>query len=171
MDMADIPDNGGLRFDQFVSQVVRDPAQPANAFLLFGYLGKSSEADHVRLYFDPQLADWIDIPTSAILFAQAIDKSQSLLGGSLVWIERDALLTHANVGAGNLKAKFLEGRIQKDFLAGRTPALATPGTPQCPSPCGTTPGTPHCPSPGSTPGHPLCPSPCGTTPGTPHCPP
>ena len=47
----------------FVAQVVTDPNNRRIRLLLFGYLGASSEADHVRLYIDPQLSDWIDIPS------------------------------------------------------------------------------------------------------------
>src|SRR5580700_12076356 len=169
------------RLDDWVSKVVIDPKQTPATVVLFGYLGASSEADAIRLYFDVQLSDWIEIPNSSILYSLALDTAQSPLGGSLVWISRDALVVFP-VGAGQLKAKFLEGEIQRDYLAGRlpgacgsptpgTPRCPTPGTPLCPSPGGFTPGTPRCPSPGgTTPGTPHCPSPCGTTPGTPHCP-
>jgi len=152
----DQPPKPTPRLDEFVSKIVTDPKQPPNVLSLFGYLGASSQAAHIRLYFDPQLSDWIDIPEDAILFSQAIHKEQSPLGGSLVWIMRDAEVIHAAVGAGQLKAKFLEGRIQRDYLEGRLPGA-----------CGTTPGTPRCPTPGT----PLCPSPGGSTPGTPQCPP
>ena len=110
-----------LRFDDFVSKVVPDPKQPANALLLFGYIGASSEADQVRLYFDPRLEDWIDIRRESILYAKALDSDQSQLGGSLVWIPRDAEITHGAVGAGQLKARFLEGRLQKAFLEAKLP--------------------------------------------------
>src|SRR5579863_3140787 len=140
----DQPPKPTPRLDEFVSKIVTDPKQPPNVLSLFGYLGASSQAAHIRLYFDPQLSDWIDIPEDAILFSQAIHKEQSPLGGSLVWIMRDAEVIHAAVGAGQLKAKFLEGRIQRDYLEGRLPGA-----------CGTTPGTPRCPTPGT----PLCPSP------------
>src|SRR5579871_2074585 len=184
-----------FRLDEFVSKVVSDPHQPPNALLLIGYLGASSEENHVRLYFDAQLSDYIEIPQSAILYAQEVPKEQSALGGSLVWIKRDADVLHGAVGSSRLRANFLKGSIQQDYLDGLlfpfvTPLAGcpTPGTPQCPSPpvvnC-PTPGTPSCPSaaaPCPTPGFHPCPTPpvncppysaaapC-VTPGSPHCPP
>ena len=55
-----------FRLDEFVSKVVSDPKQPPNSLLLIGYLGASSEDNHIRLYFDAQLSDYIEIPQSAM---------------------------------------------------------------------------------------------------------
>src|SRR5689334_24484647 len=81
---------GNIRLDEFVGKVVSDPAQPPNALLLIGYLGASSEDGHVRLYFDAQLNDYIEIPETAILHTMEVPREQSVLGGSLVWLKRDA---------------------------------------------------------------------------------
>jgi hypothetical protein len=40
--------------DDFISKIVKDPAQPPDVLLLTGYLGASSEPGYTRLYFDPQ---------------------------------------------------------------------------------------------------------------------
>src|ERR1051325_6053156 len=102
----------------FVDQIVKDPNNPPNALLLQGYLGASSEDKHVRLYLDPQLSDYVEIPEDAVLHTVNIPPEQSPLGGSYVWINADAELTHGKVGADRPKAKFLEGRIQQQFQGG-----------------------------------------------------
>ncbi len=102
--------------DDFVSKVVKNPKEPADALLLQGFLGASSEEGYTRLYFDPQLSDYVEIPNDAILHVQEIPKEQSPLGGNLVWIRRDAEVIHGKVGPDRLKAKFLEGRIQQEYM-------------------------------------------------------
>ena len=57
--------------------------------MLSGYLGASSEEGHTRLYFDPQLSTYVEIPDDAILHSQAAGGEDGL-GGSHVWIKQDA---------------------------------------------------------------------------------
>jgi hypothetical protein len=115
-----------IKEEALVSKLVHDPKNPPNTLLLSGFVGKSSEEGHTRLYFDPQLSDYVEIPNAAILHTQEIPKDQSPLGGTYVWIQRDAALTHGKAGDTNRpKAKFLEGRIQQAYAkaAGASPAV------------------------------------------------
>src|SRR5947207_11181697 len=100
----------------FVSKIVKDPNAPPNTLLLQGYLGDSSDEGHVRLYLDPQLSDYVEIPENAILHTQ--DIPDATLGETYVWITQDAELIHGKAGPQRLKASFLEGRLQQEFLAG-----------------------------------------------------
>lgn len=103
----------------FVSKIVKDPKQPPNTILLRGYLGASSDEGYTRLYLDPQLSDYVEIPDDAILNTQDIPSSdQSPLGGTYVWIQRDAEVLHGKVGSDRLKARFLEGRIYQQYMKG-----------------------------------------------------
>ena len=101
----------------FVDKLVTDPKQPPQTLLLSGYTGASSEEGHTRLYFDPQLADYVEIPDAAILLKQPIPAEQSPLGGSYLWVQRDAELIHGPIGGNRQKARFLEGRLQQDHRA------------------------------------------------------
>ena len=173
----------------FVSKIVKDPKQPPNTLLLKGYLGASSEEGHTRLYLDPQLSDYVEIPDDAILHTQEIADEQSPLGGSYVWIQRDAEIVHGSVGSNRLKAKFLEGRIYQEYMKGAQfsgggvqgipisgpechLAPPTPGFPRCnfppppswfPQQCITNPAFPPC----NIQRTPFCPPP---TPNSPQCP-
>jgi hypothetical protein len=122
----------------FVDKVVKDPNQPPDALLLFGYLGKSSEPECIRLYFNAQLNDYVDIPNDAIFHEEA-SGPDAPLEGTYVWINRDAQLVHGPMGGTRRKARFLEGRMQQDFAAqaaGNAPAPAAPFTViTCPTPC------------------------------------
>jgi hypothetical protein len=100
-----------IPLDDFVSKVVKDPKQPPDTTLLTGYLGKSSEEGHTRIYFDPELKNYLEVPNDAILHTQEIPKEASSLGGSHIWIKSDAELIHGKVGPSRTKAKFFEGPI------------------------------------------------------------
>src|SRR6266568_697331 len=104
--------------EDFVSKVVKDPAQPPDVLLLTGYLGASSEPGYTRLYFDAQLSNYVEIPDAAILHIQKIPAEQSPLGESYVWIDKNAEIIHGKVGPNRPKAKFLEGPIFQDFMRG-----------------------------------------------------
>src|SRR5581483_7532414 len=107
--------DGGDNPSNFIDKIVKDPNNPPDTLLLQGYLGASSEEGHTRLYLDPNLSDYVEIPSDAILHTVEIPKDQSPLGGNYVWINRDAEVTHGKVGSDRKKAKFLDGRIQQDF--------------------------------------------------------
>ena len=109
----------------FVSKIVKDPNAPPNTLLLQGYLGDSSDEGHVRLYLDPQLSDYVEIPEADILHTQ--EAPNSSLGETYVWINLDAELTHGKAGPQRLKASFLEGRLQQQFLGGAAAAAPQPG--------------------------------------------
>src|SRR5258707_7833216 len=94
----------------FVAKIVKDPNNPPDTLLLQGYLGQSSEEGHTRLYLDPQLSDYVEIPNDAILHTADVSGGHGVSGASYVWINRDAEVTHGKVGPDRKKAKFLDGR-------------------------------------------------------------
>jgi len=120
--MAEKSENkASLKQDDLIAKLVKDPKAPPDALLLSGLVGASSEEGHSRLYLNG-LDDYVEIPNDAILHTQEIPKDQSPLGGSLVWIKSDAELIHGKVGPHRLKARFLEGRIQQEFVRGQAAA-------------------------------------------------
>ncbi|MBR0871315.1 hypothetical protein JQ633_13185 [Bradyrhizobium tropiciagri] len=100
----------------FVDKIVKDPKNPPATVMLTGYLGGSSEPDHTRLYFDPHLSSYVDIPNSAILHQQDA-KSDDGLQASYVWIARSAQLIQGAPAAERPKGTFLEGQIMQDHMA------------------------------------------------------
>jgi hypothetical protein len=79
-------DTALLRDDALVARLIRDPANPPDLMLLWGFVGASSEADHVRLYLDILFSSYIDIPRDVIVHREPMPQAQSPLGGSYVWI-------------------------------------------------------------------------------------
>jgi hypothetical protein len=102
--------------DDFISKIVSDPKQVPDALLLRGFIGASSEDKHTRLYFDAQLSSYVEIPDDGILHTQELSTDKSPLGGSYVWINKDAVLVHGKASAERTRAKFLEGPIVNDYM-------------------------------------------------------
>lgn len=123
------------REENFVSRLVPNPSRPPDTILLTGYLGDSSEEGCTRLYFDPQLNNYVEISNEDILHTQEIPRDQSPFGGSYVWIRKEAELTHGKVGTERTRARFLEGPIVQDYLqaaqygGGAAPAATQAGCP------------------------------------------
>jgi hypothetical protein len=110
--MAKSPARGA----DFVGKIVKDPKNPPSTVMLTGYLGASSEEDHTRLYFDPHLSAYVEIPDDAILHTQEVS-AEGGLGATHVWIRRDAQLTYGPAGAERPKGTFLEGPIMQQHMA------------------------------------------------------
>jgi hypothetical protein len=99
------------KMDDFVSKIVSDAKNPPSTLLLKGYVGASSEEGHIRLYLDPELSDYVEIAEAAVLHSQEMPKDKSPIGGSYIWIQRNAKVIHGPVVTDRPKASFLEGRI------------------------------------------------------------
>lgn len=110
-----MPTQNDSGFDGFVQQVVSDPKNPPEPLFLSGYLGPGSEDTHVRLYFNLNLTDYVDIPLDKILHKVPIPASESPMGGYYLWIEKDAQMKHGKAGGERIEAKWLEGRIQNEY--------------------------------------------------------
>src|SRR5882724_967944 len=138
------------RRENFISKIVKDPTNPPKTILLRGYLGDSSEEGHTRLYLDPQLNNYVEVPDEAILHEEDVPKEQSPLGETYVWIDQDAQVIHGAAGPQRQKSKFLEGPIAAaaagpglgpagpifTFICTPPPSLGCPITPihGCPPP-------------------------------------
>ena len=80
--MAD-NDHSKIRYDDFISNVQPDPAKPESTIMLSGFVGRGPEG-HARVYPDPTLGTWYDIPEGDILHSMPI--ADSKLGGSYIWV-------------------------------------------------------------------------------------
>src|ERR1700731_1456485 len=80
--MAD-NDQSKIRYDDFVSNVQPDPAKPEPTIMLTGFVGHGPDG-HVRIYPDPTLGTWYDVPEADVVHSLPI--ADSKLGGSYIWI-------------------------------------------------------------------------------------
>jgi hypothetical protein len=118
-----------IRLDEFVAKVVPDPNNAGELLLVNGFLGKSSEEDHTRIYWDASLNTYVDVKDADIVHTESLSKEASPLGGSYVWVKRDAKV-YFGAGGQSTKGKFFEGPLMNayggQFAGAGAPALGTP---------------------------------------------
>jgi len=69
-----------------------DLLDPPELVVLRGFLGQSDEDGSIRLYHDPSLSVWSDIPTEYIAHVEHLEKSESRpWGEDVVWMVRGSL--------------------------------------------------------------------------------
>ena len=85
-----------LRYDDFVANVQPDPGKPVSTTMLSGFVGRGQEG-HARIYPDPSLGTWYDVPEDDIVHSAPI--ADSKLGGSHVWIKADAQIKPGSAAA------------------------------------------------------------------------
>jgi hypothetical protein len=98
-----------IQFDDFVQAARPTPADKAPLVFLQGYIGKSSTADCIRLYADPSLNDFAEIPVADIVYTQKVTDDPLGLGGSKIWVK---IPTSNNRAA----TAYLEGNLYDDYL-------------------------------------------------------
>lgn len=111
-----------IRPDELVARLVDDPSDIPETKLYAGWLGKSQSNKKWRLYLSPTLDNYLEIDLDDILHQMQVD--QSPLGGSFVWVDRDAKVTHTRTTAAQSQADFLSGSITAALFspsAGRLP--------------------------------------------------
>ncbi len=101
-----------------VEKLVADPASPPEVTQIDGYLGRSSRADHVRVYHSLSLDQYTDIPESALLHVEDLSKEQIEFGGSRLWVNARAEVVRENRQPVRTEARFLEGSIADSYLEG-----------------------------------------------------
>jgi hypothetical protein len=165
----------------FPNNIVSDPKHPPDLAIIAGFLGESSEDDHVRVYSDPQLSQYIEVPKKAIAFRHDLAPNASPLGGSYIWVKKDAEITCGRADGVRWKTA-LTPQQSKQTERGTTmsnfptpcipchpcvppppchPCLPPPCHPPCVPPCHPcVPPPPPCHPPCVPPCHPCVPPPC-----------
>jgi hypothetical protein len=126
----------------FVASIVKDPKSVPRVTLLCGYLGDATDEDRIRIYFDPELTESVDILRSDVLHVEDAD-TDSPLAQSYVWVRAEADARPV-ASEPSIAASYLSGRISEENLGatyaqgipgiGATPALApSVFTPLCPT--------------------------------------
>jgi hypothetical protein len=137
--MAQAPHPAGDGGADFVRRIVTDPKNVPDVMLLYGYLGASSEEGHERLYLNPDLSNFVEVPKTAILHQAQATKEQDPNAGVTLWVKKDAKLIYkmapAQQAAQQALAYYFAGAIQAGAGAA-TPPIPQQTLPQalCPAP-------------------------------------
>ena len=76
-----------IHYDDFIANVQPDPAKPESTIMLSGFIGRGGDGV-VRVYPDPSLGTWYDVPEADVVHSIAVPDSK--LGGSYVWVRSSA---------------------------------------------------------------------------------
>ena len=78
------------RPETFISKAVPDPANPSQLMRFSGYKADSSEPKCVRLYANPELSYYWDIPEGDIVHEQAVSAENDPLGSVILLVKGDS---------------------------------------------------------------------------------
>ena len=109
--------SGQKDYSEFVREFVTDPANVPDVMCLYGYLGKSTEDGHERLYQTPSLTPYIEIPTNAILHRRKAAHEHDPLDGVMLWVRRDAKLIYKMTPTAQAQASYFAGALQANAAA------------------------------------------------------
>jgi hypothetical protein len=102
-------DGPDLSPDEIVAAVLGRGA-PENLITLVGFLGDSDTRGHHRLFVDPALTRWLDIPDADIVQRHRIPREHDTYGGrSVLYVRRDAVLLKGEVTTADAEAEYLTG--------------------------------------------------------------
>jgi hypothetical protein len=122
------PARSKIRYDDFIANINPDPAKPEPTLLLSGFVGHGDGEGTVRIFPEPSLGTWYDVPEADIVHTLPIPDSP--LGGSHVWVKTSAQIQPGSAAAP-APAAAPAGQLQ------HTLPLCTQGFPTF---CGCTPG-------------------------------
>jgi len=101
-----------ITYDKFVDAVRPDPKDASKLVLMSGFIGKSNEDNHIRLYTDATLNDFVEIPEAGIAYCESLSKEESPMGGSKLWVKQDSVVTLGDPATANrVKKQLLDGDL------------------------------------------------------------
>jgi hypothetical protein len=106
---------------EFVRAIVTDPRNVPDVMRLYGYLGASSEENHDRLYLNPDLSTYVEVPRAAVLHRMAVPTEQDPNGAVVLWVRQDAALIYKMAPAAQALANYFAGAIAGAAAAGPVP--------------------------------------------------
>ena len=108
--------NPEIRFDKFIESVRPDPKSNPLLKVLEGFIGKSSEEEHIRVYFDESLNKFVEIPLNAILHSAPNSSENNTLGGSKLWVKADTVFVYGDPSQNQRpKGSFLQGSLYANY--------------------------------------------------------
>lgn len=104
----------GIPHHPLVEALASDPGKPPEkATRLFGFPGPAAESGATRLWLDPDLTSYVDVPDEAIVHSQTLDNDE----GTMLWVEPEAKLTYSTTRSQEVQAEFLGGSIAEGNLS------------------------------------------------------
>lgn len=106
-------DEGLLKEHKLVRKLAKRGAEGGGAVKLKGYVGSSDSPDTVCLYLTLDFDDCVYVKKNDILHVEEAPESELEMGGTYIWVKKDAEITHTRTESIKEKAGFLEGDITR----------------------------------------------------------
>jgi hypothetical protein len=100
-----------LTEDDLIERLAPDPGSLPDVRLVSGWLGRSTRSDRWRLYVTPELNRFVEFSQAEVVHHRRLTISEVSLGGTLVWIRRDANVMETQTGPRQGQASFLNGDL------------------------------------------------------------
>jgi hypothetical protein len=105
-----------FREDSLVARLISDPSSLPDPRVELGFLGASTRKGYWRLYSGPDLNDYLEVSESDILHSQSLESADNPLGGTMLWLSREAVVHRTRREAPEGEHDFLQGAIANEFL-------------------------------------------------------
>jgi hypothetical protein len=85
-----------IKHDDFVNKVNDTSKDAQQKIVLSGYIGKSPSATSIRIYPEASLGSYYEVNAADIIHQQPMADDGSGLGGSILWVKSDAVISHGD---------------------------------------------------------------------------
>jgi hypothetical protein len=111
-------DEGLLKEHKLARKLAKRGAEEGGggAVKLKGYVGSSDSPDTVCLYLTLDFDECVYVKKNDILHVEEAPESELEMGGTYIWVKKDAEITHSRTESIKEKAGFLEGEIARAQL-------------------------------------------------------
>lgn len=97
--------------NNFVDNIVKDPACIPETKLVKGYIGKSDKDEYIRLYRKLDLLSYIEFRKSDVIHKEELDSTKSAPGKVCVWLDACTKVSKVSVRDNDTPDKFLNGKF------------------------------------------------------------
>jgi hypothetical protein len=105
-----------LKPDALIERIAPDASEVPDVRVLAGFLGKSTRRGHWRLYLTPTLNEYVEFAEDDVVHSHSLETDENRLGGTVVWVRREANLVHTKAVSREAQADFLHGDIATRYL-------------------------------------------------------
>jgi hypothetical protein len=105
-----------LNEDELIKSLVPDPSQLPDVKARVGWLGKSTREGKWRLYLNAQLNSYIEFSETDVVHTVSLASDLNPIGGTLVYLQRQAELMHTRTTSSQTQAEWLSGDITTEYL-------------------------------------------------------
>lgn len=97
--------------DDLVEKLVPNAGNVETYQMLYGWVGKSTRSGYVRLYEDLDMKSYVEFQDKDVRLTEPMKTQSDPLGGTMVWLDKEAEIITTNSSSGKEEAAFLSGQF------------------------------------------------------------